>query len=315
MSRTALADLAVAPATTDADLLDLATVRRAVDPDADPTVDGMRHTLATFPHALYLLARHRGEAVGCAYAGSFPGTEGDDHLYANVSVLPDRRRAGIGSRLYGAVSEHARAAGKLGLTVESSEDDPGSLAWLERRGFVEVERQKAVALDLDTAPAVDPEPPPEVVVVSRAERTGLEEGMYSIGLEAGRDIPGLDGEHEPTFEQWRSFEIERPSRRPELCFVALAGDEVVGFASLDVPGRSEKAYHGLTCTARAWRGRGVAEALKRSQIAAARRAGLRRLVTESEERNVPMRRLNEKLGYRPIPGMVVLRGPLAGGPV
>jgi hypothetical protein len=24
-----------------------------------------------------------------------------------------------------------------------------------------------------------------------------------------------------------------------------------------------------------------------------------------------MRRLNEKLGYRPIPGMVVLRGPLA----
>ena len=76
-------------------------------------------------------------------------------------------------------------------------------------------------------------------------------------------------------------------RRPELCFIALAGEEVVGFASLDVPGRSERAY------------------------AAARRAGLRRLVTESEERNVPLGRLNEKLGYRPIPGMVVLRGPLA----
>ena len=311
MSRTAPADLVVAPATTDDDLLDVAAVRHGVDPDADPTLDGMRHTLATFPHALYLIARLPGEAVACAYAGSFPGTEGDDHLYANVSVLPDRRGAGIGSHLYGAVSDHARAAGKHGLTVETAEDDPDSLAWLGRRGFVEVERQKAVALDLDTAASADPAPPDGVVIVSRAERAGLEEGMYRVGVEAGRDIPGLDAEHEATFEQWRSFEIERPGRRPELCFVALVGDEVVGFASLDVPGQSERAYHGLTCTARAWRGRGVAEALKRSQIAAARRAGLRRLVTESEERNAPMRRLNEKLGYRPIPGMVVLRGPLA----
>jgi hypothetical protein len=36
-------------------------------------------------------------------------------------------------------------------------------------------------------------------------------------------------------------------------------------------------------------------------------------VTESEERNEPMRRLNEKLGYLPEPGMIVLRGPLAAG--
>jgi GNAT superfamily N-acetyltransferase len=311
MSRTALADLVVAPATTDEDLLDLATVRRTVDPHADPGLDGLRHTLATFPHALYLLARHEGEAVGCAYVGSFPGTEQDARLYANVSVLPDRRGAGIGSRLYAAVSEHALAAGKHGLTVEAYEDDAGSLGWLEHRGFVEVERQKAVALDLDTTAAVDPMLPEGVVIVSRAERADLEVGMYRVGVEAGRDIPGLDAEHEPTFEQWRSFEIERPSRRPELCFVALAGDEVVGFASLDVAGPPGQAYHGLTCTARAWRGRGVALALKRTQIAAARRAGLHRLVTESEERNEPMRRLNEKLGYRPIPGMVVLRGPLA----
>ena len=33
-------------------------------------------------------------------------------------------------------------------------------------------------------------------------------------------------------------------------------------------------------------------------------------MTESEERNEPMRRLNEKLGYRPGPGMIALRGPL-----
>jgi RimJ/RimL family protein N-acetyltransferase len=95
-----------------------------------------------------------------------------------------------------------------------------------------------------------------------------------------------------------------------LTFIALAGDQVIGYAGLDHYG--DDAFHGLTAVKRAWRGQGVATALKRSQIAAAKERGIKRLVTESEERNTPMRRLNEKLGYRPEPSLstVVLRGPL-----
>jgi RimJ/RimL family protein N-acetyltransferase len=57
----------------------------------------------------------------------------------------------------------------------------------------------------------------------------------------------------------------------------------------------------------------VATALKHAEIAAAKRAGFRRLLTESEERNEPMRRLNEKLGFVPAPewNTIVVRGPLA----
>src|SRR5207247_2317892 len=104
-------------------------------------------------------------------------------------------------------------------------------------------------------------------------------------------------------------EINRPTRRPELCFIALAGDEVVGYAALQVFG--DEAHHGLTATRRDWRRRGVATALKRAEIAAAKRAGFKRLLTESEERNEPMRRLNEKLGFVPAPewSTVVMRGP------
>jgi len=42
--------------------------------------------------------------------------------------------------------------------------------------------------------------------------------------------------------------------------------------------------------------------------------GLKRLVTGSEERNLPMRTLNEKLRYRPDPelSIVVMRGPVQG---
>jgi GNAT superfamily N-acetyltransferase len=56
-----------------------------------------------------------------------------------------------------------------------------------------------------------------------------------------------------------------------------------------------------------------ARGLKHAEIAAAKRAGFKRLLTESEERNEPMRRLNEKLGFVPAPewSTLVIRGPLA----
>src|SRR2546430_4310585 len=104
---------------------------------------------------------------------------------------------------------------------------------------------------------------------------------------------------------------DRPNCLPELCYIALAGDELVGSAYLHASG--ERAFNGLTVTRRDWRRRGVATALKRAEIAAAKRAGFKRLLTESEERNEPMRRLNEKLGFVPAPNWstVVMRGPLA----
>jgi hypothetical protein len=52
--------------------------------------------------------------------------------------------------------------------------------------------------------------------------------------------------------------------------------------------------------------------LKRAEIAAAKRAGFRRLLTESEERNEPMQLLNEKLGFVAAPELstVVMQGPV-----
>jgi mycothiol synthase len=86
---------------------------------------------------------------------------------------------------------------------------------------------------------------------------------------------------------------------------------VIGYAFLLA--QDDRAFHGLTVTRRDWRRRGIATALKRAEIAAAKSEGFKRLLTESEERNEPMRRLNEKLGFVPAPewSTVVMRGPIA----
>jgi GNAT superfamily N-acetyltransferase len=303
MSAVELSQLVITPAETDADLEAMIHVRRLVTPEARPTVENLRFNLDSKPELVYLVARLAGEPVACGFVDPWTRVAESD-----VAVVPEFRRCGIGSALLAEVSRQASRLGKDTLHGEIKESDAESRAFLERRGFVETGGEQAVALDLEGMDAPDVDPPPGVRIASRVEEPDRLEEMYVVGVQADEDIPGSSGVQ--TFEQWRAHEIDKPTRRPELCFIALAGDEVVGYAALQVFG--DEAHHGLTATRRDWRRRGVASALKRAEIAAAKRAGFRRLVTESEERNEPMRRLNEKLGYVPAPeySTLVMQGPL-----
>ena len=66
----------------------------------------------------------------------------------------------------------------------------------------------------------------------------------------------------------------------------------------------------MTGVARSHRGRGIALALKETQIAAAKAAGYKTLRTQNDLGNAPMRRVNEKLGYVRKFEWVHLGGPL-----
>jgi mycothiol synthase len=298
-----LSQLAIAPAETDADLEAMIRVRRLVTPEARPQVENLRFSLESNEDLVYLVARVGGVPVACGFLDPL-----DRLAMGDIAVVPEHRRNGVGSAMLAELSARARAYGKDSLQGEVKESDAESRGFLERRGFVKVGGEKALVLDLDTIDEPAVHPPAGVRIASRVEEPDCLQGMYAVGVQADEDIPGSVGVQ--TFEQWRANEIDKPSRRPELSFVALAGDEVVGYAALQVFG--DEAHHGLTATRRDWRRRGVATALKRAEIAAAKRAGFRRLVTESEERNEPMRKLNEKLGFVPSPewSTVVMRGPL-----
>lgn len=299
-----LTQLTIRPAETDADLEAMIYVRGLVTPEAHPTVEVLRFNLESKEALTYFVARDGEEPVACGFVEPW-----ERHAEGDIAVVPEQRRRGIGSAMLAEISERARGLGLDSIQGEVKESDVESRRFLERRGFVRVGGEQALVLDLDAIEAPEVESPPGVRVVSRVEEPDRLEGMYAVAVQADEDIPGSSGVQ--TFQEWRAQEIDKPVRRPELCFLALAGDEVVGYAGLAVYG--DEVFHGLTATRRDWRRRGVATALKCAEIAAAKRAGFRRLLTESEERNEPMRRLNEKLGFVPAPefSTVVMRGPLS----
>jgi GNAT superfamily N-acetyltransferase len=279
-------------------------VRAAADPDRPPPrIENLRHNLSAEAGLVYLVARLEGVPAGCGFM--YPDVPG--YAETHLVVVPPVRRRGVGSALLAQIGALAREAGKDELQGEALESDSQSRSYFERRGYRLVGGERAVALDLERIETPVPTPPPGVEIVSRAERPDIVDELYPVGADAAEDIPGQPAR--PTYEQWRAIDIDRPTRDPRFFFVALVDDKPIGYATIDNYGAD--AYHGLTAVARDWRRRGVATALKQAQIAAARDAGFRRLVTASEERNTPMRNLNEKLGYRPEPTLstVVLRGP------
>jgi GNAT superfamily N-acetyltransferase len=229
---------------------------------------------------------------------------------AEVDVMPERRDHGLGSALLAALGGWARERGYTELLGPVAEDDPGSLAWTERRGFREVGRNSLLVLDLEKVEAPSVDPPEGVEIVSWAERPELARGMYGVAREAYPDVPG-EGEEMAAFEDWLSVDMQGSGDRPEATFIALAGDEVVGYAKFSLgDARPTVAFHDMTGVKRSWRGRGVAGALKRAEIAWAKNNGYTRLETFNEERNEPIRRLNERHGYHPTPGQIIVRGPI-----
>lgn len=184
-------------------------------------------------------------------------------------------------------------------------DDTASLAFVERFGFREVDR------DVEQVRAIGdeawPEPPPGIEVVSLAERPELFERAYhELALEAFRDFP-LDRPIEISLEDWnREWQVW-----PEGSFFALADGELVGMAGLirddDRPGRAENS---LSAVRRDWRRRGVASLLKRTVLAWAAANGLQEVYTWTQHGNAAMRVVNERLGYETRSVAIRVRGRL-----
>jgi GNAT superfamily N-acetyltransferase len=286
----------------------IATAKAALD-EAD-TVEGYLDWKRQARETIWLLASDGGRDVGTAIGvGGWHSPEGVAR--AEVRVVAEARGSGVGSALLGELSGWARGLGYAELTGPVKEEDPSSLAWAARHGFVEVGRNSLLVLDLKAIESPRVEPPDGVEIVTWAERPGAERAMYEVARESYPDVPGEDDAVMAPFEEWLSMDMQGAGDRPEATFLAVADGEVVAYAKLALSrARPTVAMHDMTGVRRAWRGRGVARALKAAEIAWAKQSGYERLETQNEERNEPIRRLNERFGYVVTPGSVTVRGPL-----
>jgi GNAT superfamily N-acetyltransferase len=235
-----------------------------------------------------------------------------DVARVDLTVLPEQRGRGVGTALYREASAWLKDHGIELMDAPIPLDDPASLEFAFRRGFREQGRSERLVLELSDLDPPDVAPPAGIEIVTWAKRPDLIRGVYDVACEALPDIPGEEDATMEPFEDWLAHDMEGAADRPDATFVALAGEEVVGYAKFHLSAaQPTTAHHDLTGVKRAWRGQGIAGSLKRAQIVWAKENGYERLVTAPELRNEPSRRMNARLGYRPMPGRIVMRGPVA----
>ncbi len=275
----------ITPCTTDEDYEAWRQVRIAVVPgERTDTVEELR--AQDSPERAMLLARERGVVVGSGMAGR---SETAGAGFAFPRVVPEHRGRGFGTTLLRALADHCTALGVPAL--RSSVDDEASLAFAQRFGFVEVDRQVEQLRVIGDEP--DPGPPPAgVEVVLLSERPELWAACYE---DFGREVLADFALFQPldvTAEQWNASWAGDPM------FLALRGGQVVGCAGLhldtDVP---ERAENSLTAVRRSERGHGLARYLKQRTLHWAATHGLREVYTWTQANNTPMITLNRQLGY------------------
>jgi GNAT superfamily N-acetyltransferase len=254
------------------------------------------------PEASFVLGWVGGEAVAAGSVFRMDWIGDASMVVGQVQVLPQWRRQGIGGTVWEWMRRRSRERGMTRFGSNVDQDQPDGRRFAERHGFTVDDVVRSVSLDLRTVADEDVALPEGIEVATYAERPDLARGMWHVDMVAGHDIPQAMPTVDLEFEQWCDAFVDRPGFLPEGVLAALDGDEVVGFAAISQDtGKPTRAWHNMTAVLPSHRGRGIALAMKRWQIQWARRAGLEELQTGNHEGNAPMRAINRKLGYRPLP--------------
>jgi mycothiol synthase len=286
---------------SDADLEAHVRVWNAITPREPTSAEVILERLGRDDRRLYVVAEAGGTIVGAGFAGA-SDTPGRGFL--SPRVLPDARRRGVGTALLRELAAHLAGLGFETASSHVDGADAGSLAFGRRFGFEETDRQvEQVRAVGDEPPA---EPPSGVTFVTVAERPELLRRAYELAREGYADM-AVSSPVVVSLDDWLRDEATLPAGS----FVALAGDEIVGYSGLCRRGDDgTSAEDGLTVVRRAWRRRGLASALKRAELAWAAANGFREIVTWTQRGNEGMRRVNEQLGYVLRGEIVSVRAPL-----
>ena len=251
-------------------------------------------------------------------SGSFPRPDGT--LHGSVGVSRADRRKGIGNALLVVIEAEAVRRKAPRILSGTSVAFEGALAWAQKRGYKEIGRRIESYVDVK---AFDGRPLGDVL--DRVEASGIRlatvsellrgkdadaterfwHGLWEAEAPMWEDVPwAISTPHWP-YEKFKQLAVDSGKLVKDATIVALDGDTVAAFTLTGKQG-TDRGYTWMTGTGRAYRGRGLATALKLKMLAAAKAAGLRAMLTTNDEPNKAMRGINAKLGYVMLPAHIEL---------
>ncbi|MFE7938856.1 GNAT family N-acetyltransferase [Streptomyces griseoincarnatus] len=283
-----------------ADLEGFARVRRAALPFILVTPESLAHDLTQMhPDAHYrplVAVDDDGEVIGTAQVHLVHDSTVPGQGNVNVYVHPRHTRRGGGTLLVRAAEEHLTAHGATRLLAWVL-DEPGNRAFAELHGYRASRSAHFLRLDLahrELPPLQDP--PPGVELRPGSAYADDPRPLFELDAETTADEPSDVDTEFTDYEAWLRETWRHPLFDAELTTVAVVDGRPAAFTAARTDGGTRYAT-GMTGTARAHRGRGLAKLAKNDSLHRARAAGYTEAFTGNDTGNEPMIAINKWFGY------------------
>ena len=262
------------------------------------------------------LACQGGGVAGVALLFHIPWLDAPGSYWLTLRVAPAARRQGAARALERQIAADLNALRPQTLWLIINESNAALIAAAQRRGFGERLRTNPLTLDLATAPALDPQPFVERLAASgltvrtlaevQRRDPGWLDQLHALHMQLTREVP-LPEELFTTPEEFRAFILEDAVALPDAYFLICDGATYVGQSFMQPQEDAPRVLRQeLTGTLPAYRGRGVALALKALTIDYAQRHGYHAIQTWVESNNPGMLAINTRFGFISGPGNVLL---------
>ncbi|WP_200303619.1 GNAT family N-acetyltransferase [Streptomyces adelaidensis] len=282
-----------------ADAEAFADVRRLALPFMVSTVESLLHDATrTAPEAHYqqLVAEADGQVIGTAQLHIAHESPVPGQGKLNVYVHPEHLRRGAGGLLVRAAEERLTAVGATKL-FSWVLDSPENRAFAERRGYTAGRSAHFLRLDLAHGTLPPLQVPPEGVELrTAADFADDPRPLFDLDAETTADEPGDVEAELDDYEQWVEETYRHPLLDHSLSTVVVVDGALAAFTAVRTDGR-DRYFTGMTGTARAFRGRGLAKLAKNDSLHRARAAGYTAAFTGNDADNGPMLAVNKWFGY------------------
>jgi RimJ/RimL family protein N-acetyltransferase len=298
------------------DIPPFSAILTAIWPDEPNTVEQMEHWERTYPadnpRFRQVAALEDGQMVGYGECQRPYWSSLQDTYEIFVAVDPAWQQRGIGQMLFAAVAPFAGQQGMAKLRTSCKEDSAGTVRFLERAGFRQIGIRFESALDMatfDETPFLPTQRRAEAagyqvvtLAQARAEDSEADRRLFDVFAATVVDVPFPGGDRaNPTYDNFRANTLDAPNTKPDAIFIARQGGRMVGMTSLELL-TNGVGITGMTGVLAGHRGRGVATLIKLASLRYLKEQGYREARTHNDTANPSILALNERLGYRRLPG-------------
>ncbi len=282
--------------------------------DRELTLYRWEHPRAGWSHGRFF-AELEGEQVAFVEWHHGPWSQLPERdCYVDVWLDRDHTDEKLLTEIWTSVADMAVAEGARTLNAAAAEDEPEMLKVLDELGYERDRTARVWRLDLrrhgkrisaDARAARDrmAEVGIRLLALAHWSDPSRYEKVHALSEMTRQDIPHSSPILPQTLDDFK-VRLGAPGNPHDRWWIALDAAKVVAMSYLTYPPSTGFVWTYYTCCHPAYRGRGIARAIKLQSLAQAVELGVPEVRTGNDAENTAMLHINETLGHELMPGFV-----------